>query len=114
MMKRRGVELRMVIDGAAAIPCAVDETLVHGLARGHKWLQLLMTGRAACIADIARAEEVSDRYISRAIRLAFLSPSLTMAALTGSQPPEATLQKLLTSSLPLCWGAQVNTVAAPR
>ncbi len=59
------------------------------------------------IGDIAESEGVHHSYVSRLIRLAFLSPEITIAILDGRQPLGLTAAKLMqVSRLPLEWRAQ--------
>ncbi|WP_395662008.1 hypothetical protein [Aestuariivirga sp.] len=43
------------------------------------WRLKLDTGWAATVEDIAKAEKVKDRLVSRTIRLAYLSPELLVS-----------------------------------
>ena len=57
--------------------------------------------------DIAESEGVHHSYVSRLIRLAFLSPEITVAILDGRQPLGLTAARLMqVSRLPLEWRAQ--------
>ncbi len=59
------------------------------------------------IGDIAESQGVHHSYVSRLIRLAFLSPEITEAILDGRQPLGLTATKLMrVSRLPLDWRAQ--------
>jgi site-specific DNA recombinase len=51
---------------------------------------------------------VGKRYVSRMIRLAFLSPTIIERIAEGRQPPDLTAQFLSTGrgDLPLSWQAQ--------
>ena len=112
-LKRRGAELRLIIDGPTAASQPQDLTLVRGIARGHQWLHKLTSGQVASIAELARNEKVSARYISRLMRLAFLSPEITASALSGTHAPTLTLQLLLTRPIALEWAAQQRAVNLP-
>jgi len=105
-VKRRGVELRLVI-GAGSSP-GVDSTILKGIARAHRWFDDLVSGRSASMVEIGRREGVSKPYISRMIRLAFLSPAIVERIVDGRQPPELTAQLLSTGrgDLPLNWSDQ--------
>jgi site-specific DNA recombinase len=48
--------------------------------------------------------------VRQRIRLAFLSPQITTAILEGRQPPELSLQHLLTRPIPLDWDRQAKTL----
>ncbi len=63
------------------------------------------------IGDIAESEGVHHSYVSRLIRLAFLSPGITEAILDGRQPLGLTAAKLMqVSRRSLDWRAQEQTL----
>ena len=85
-MKRRGVELRLVIEGESAPAARPDPHLLKAVARGHRWFNELASGKSASIKEIARREGVYDSYVKRLIPLAFLAPELVRSICNGSQP----------------------------
>jgi hypothetical protein len=76
-MKRRGLELRLIIGGADAPPRKPDTALLKAIARAHRWFEELVSGRATSLAAIASRQGVTDRYVTRLIRLAFLAPKIS-------------------------------------
>ena len=71
----------------------------------------LLMGRAKSVAKIAERERVSDRYVRRLTRLAFLAPQIVEAIVAGNQPPELTAEALAERiDLPLPWTAQEKAV----
>ena len=75
--------------------------------RGHYWWNRLLSGEAATLRDLARAEGFTDRYVRRLIELSFLAPDITAAILDGRQPVDLTAQRLTNLSvLPLTWAEQ--------
>jgi hypothetical protein len=107
-VKRRGVELRLIIGAGSGSSPKVDSTILKAIARAHRWFDDLVSGRAASMVEIGRREGVSKPYISRMIRLAFLSPTIVGKIVEGRQPPELTAQVLSTGrgDLPLNWSDQ--------
>ena len=99
--KRRGVEMKIVVGEHAPAP---DATLLTGLRNAHRWAAALKSGTS--LARLAAVERVSARYISRIVPLASLSPKLQAAIVAGTQPADLTLERLVRTSLPLCWHAQ--------
>ena len=61
-------------------------TLVAAIARGRHWLDELTTGAATSVEQIAAREKCSVRQANLTISLAFLSPTLVMAAVEGRLP----------------------------
>ena len=53
-----------------------DARLLRAIGRAWDWRRRLERGDITTIADLAGEEGISDRYVSRVIRLAWLSPSV--------------------------------------
>jgi site-specific DNA recombinase len=107
-VRRRGVEMRLVIGGSSDSSRKLDPTLLKVTARGYRWFNDLVSGRSASMEEIGTREGVTRRYVSRLIRLAFLAPTIVESIAEGRQPPELTAQFLSTGrrDLPLSWQAQ--------
>jgi ribosomal protein L20A (L18A) len=106
-MKRRGVEIRLVIEGEAARAARPDPALLNAIARGHRWFHELASGRTASIREIAKREGVNDSYVKRLIPLALLAPEIVQSICDGSQPASLTAEVLKHNSpLPLEWTKQ--------
>jgi site-specific DNA recombinase len=106
-MRRRGVELKLVIDGDHE-PSRSDPALLKLIARAYCWFDELVTGRAASMVEIGRREKIGKRHVSEIMRLAFLAPEIVEQIASGAQPPELTAKALLqeSSRLPLDWDTQ--------
>ena len=85
--------MRLVISGEVSTH-KTDVTLLRALARGHKWFDELLSGRASFARDIAAREGVSERFVRRLIPVAFLSPSIVEAIAEGRQPISLTAEAL--------------------
>src|SRR6266481_2664699 len=72
-MRRRGVEMKFVVNGDSKAFPRTDTVLLKLIARAHCWFDDLISGRAASMVEIAKREKVGKRYVSRVIRLAFLA-----------------------------------------
>jgi hypothetical protein len=108
-LRRRGVEIKLVIPGEAhrTQPARPDTALIKAVARGHLWFQDLVTGKAASLRDIAKQEGITEGYVGRLIRLAFLAPCMVEAILEGTQPVDLTAARLTGHiSLPVDWTEQ--------
>src|SRR5713101_5667030 len=55
-IRRRGVEKRLLIGGAAAPRVRIDPALLKAVARAHCWLDDLLSGRVASMAAIGERE----------------------------------------------------------
>jgi site-specific DNA recombinase len=107
-MRRRGVEMRFVIDGNSQVSPRTDPALLKLIARAHCWFDDLVSARSASMVEIGKREKVGKRYVSRIIRLAFLAPEIVEQIVNGCQPPNLTAESLLKdrTELPLAWDAQ--------
>jgi site-specific DNA recombinase len=107
-MRRRGVEMKLIVGGNLQTSRGSDPALVKLVARARRWFDDLLSGKAASMADIGRRERVTTRYVSRVVRFAFLAPTIVGQIGDGRQPPEFTAESLMRrrSELPLAWAAQ--------
>ncbi len=63
-----------------------DARLLRAIGRAWHWRRRLERGDVTTIADLAREEGISDRYVSRVIRLAWLSPSVLERLVLRREP----------------------------
>jgi len=105
-LKRRGVELRLVIGGESAPVPRCDPALLKAVARGFRWFNELVSGNARSAAAIARREGMRKQYVGRLLPLAFLAPPIMEAIVRGVQPPELNIEALTRIDLPLEWAIQ--------
>jgi len=104
-MKRRGAEMRLIINGAG--PARVDQALLRTIVRAHKWFNDLVSGRVNNFAEIASQEGIDKSYVSRVMNLAFLAPDIIESILAGRQPADLNVEKLTKRiDLPLDWAQQ--------
>jgi hypothetical protein len=94
-MKRRGVELRLILDARADEPLEVDQALLRALARARVWFEEVASGRASSLAEIARREGLKKRYVARLTKLAFIAPMIAEAIAAGRAPIGVNLQMLM-------------------
>src|ERR1035437_1422736 len=110
-IRRRGFEMRLVIQGSRAPAPLADLALIKAIARGRQWSDDLLAGRAESAALIARREGVLPNYVRRLTRLAFLAPRIVEAIAAGHQPAELTAKALTERiELPLIWSEQERAV----
>jgi len=74
---------------------AQDPHVLRAIARAWSWRRQLETGAASTIQDIAAAEKVSDRFVSRMMRLAYLSPEVLEHLVIRRVPPALSLNDLV-------------------
>lgn len=105
IIRKRGVERRLVIEGQGASPQHLDQSLIETIARAHVYLDALAAGQSR--ADIAGRFKVHPEDVSRLLPLAFLAPDITAAILTGRQPADLSARDLTRRfDLPIDWAAQ--------
>ena len=73
------------------------------------WRRQLETGEAATIHDIAAAEKVTDRFVSRMLRLAYLSPDVLERLVIARDPPSVSVIDLV-EAVNLPWSEQMEVV----
>ena len=82
-----------------------NATLIKALTRAHKWKHRLFSGEVSSIRATANEEGVTERYVGRIMRLAFLAPDIVEAILDGYQPANLELERIL-NGLPPTWDEQ--------
>lgn len=88
---------------------AQDPHILKALGRAWAWRRKLESGEMATAGEIAKAEGVTDRFVSRTMRLAYLSPEVLERILVEREPPAATWNDLVkAASAP--WSQQQELV----
>jgi len=96
----------IIIPGDAGTPPRrLDRSLVLAVARGRTWASALRRGEYADTAEIAGKCDLSEAYVRRILRLAFLAPDMVESIAEGRQPLGLTLHRLL-GPVPLAWAEQ--------
>ena len=83
--------------------------MLRAIAWAWKWRRLLEEGDATTLQDIAGKEGVSERFIGRMIRLAYLAPEVLEALVVKRRPPAISINEMVeVAKLP--WGEQMGRV----
>ena len=69
------------------------------------WRRKLESGAVGTISDIAQAEDISDRYVGRMLRLAYLAPAVLEKILIARISPAVSLKDMSTAT-ELPWSEQ--------
>jgi DNA invertase Pin-like site-specific DNA recombinase len=93
-LKRRGQEMRVIIEGAGPRVAPVQNSLLKASARAHCWMEQIISGELKSAAAIAAREGIGSRYVERLLSLAFLPPDMIEDIAQGTQPPDMTVEKL--------------------
>jgi site-specific DNA recombinase len=113
-IKRRGVEMRLVIEGPSARPTTPEPILLKEIRRAHRCFEALVSGQVGSVAELATLEGISDRYVSSVLPLAFLAPDIVEAIAAGRQPSDLTAHRLIRAvDLPIAWSAQKQLLGFP-
>lgn len=83
-----------------------DARLLRAIGRAWDWRRRLERGDVSTIADLAREEGISDRYVSRVIRLAWLAPCVLERLVLRREPT-------VLSIFDLCGVAELPWVEQP-
>ena len=75
------------------------------LARGHRWLAMLESGKVKNLTEIAALEGVDNSYVSRMVNLTTLAPDIVEAILEDALPDHLTLFDLAVDP-PALWDEQ--------
>jgi hypothetical protein len=87
--------------------CIQDPHILKALGRAWAWRRKLESGEAATIHDIAKAENVTDRFVSRMMRLAYLSPEILEKLAIWQEPCAVSIKELMEKA-DLPWGEYQN------
>ena len=80
------------------------------MARGWIWWKEIRTGKAS-LHDIAERENVTARFISMHLELAFMAPDVIASVVDGRHPNFMSAQALRTLRLPPTWTDQRSALA---
>jgi hypothetical protein len=75
-----------------------DPHILKALGRAWAWRRKLESGEMATIGDITRVENMTDRFVSRTMRLAYLSPETLERLVVGRKPPAVSWNDLIRAS----------------
>jgi hypothetical protein len=106
-LRRRGFELRLVIDGKCGAAANPDPALLVLIGRARAWFEQLRSGEVRSTSELAARQGVHRRRVNYLLSLAFLSPDIVEIIAAGRQPAELTAQRLVKQAgLPLDWASQ--------
>ncbi len=92
---------------------AAPTALQIALARGHRWLRLIESGKVANLAAIAKLENVDRSYVSRMVNLTTLAPDIQAAILDETLPDTVSLFDLAIDT-PLSWETQRKRLSGAK
>ena len=99
--------MRLVLPTRQAAIHHLDDNLVEAIATAHRWWQQMTDDPRLRISDIAKANRVTNSWVTRILRLAFLDPRMVDQILAGKAPAKLTAQSLRSEgSIPALWAEQ--------
>ncbi len=108
-LRRRGVEMRLVISGVQKNQVVVDSQMVRTIAKGHVWFEDWLHGRIKSYKDIVAKEGISASYAGDVMKLAFLSPTIVQDIIHGRQPEGLMVSHLTrVEDIPVRWEDQAE------
>lgn len=97
MVRKRGGRPRILpprdIETTEA-PRGQDPRVLRAIGRAWAWRRRMERGEITTIADLATEEGLSDRYVSRLLRLAWLSPDVLERLVMRREPCAISLYDL--------------------
>ncbi|WP_267379180.1 MULTISPECIES: recombinase family protein [unclassified Sphingomonas] len=109
-LTRTGRAMRLVQDNGAALDSTPNAATIKLLLKARRWWRVIRAGELN-VTELAAAEKVSPAYVTRVMRLAFLSPQITEAVLKGKLRANVDAASLtLGGSLPACWREQATAL----
>jgi len=86
-----------------------DPHILKALGRAWAWRRRLEAGEVATINEIAKAEGFTDRFVSRMVRLAYLSPDVLERLVISCDPPSVSVNELIDATY-MPWSKQMELV----
>jgi hypothetical protein len=83
--------------------------ILKALGRAWAWRRKLASGKAATVGDISRTKKVTDRFVSRTMRLAYLAPEVLERLALRREPPAISVLELIEATY-LPWARQMERV----
>ncbi len=89
-----------------------DRHILHVIGRAHAWRRRMETGEFATLSDLAGDVGLSDRQVSKILRLSYLAPDVLETLLIKRTPPAVSLVRLVEIAR-LPWSEQAAEVFGP-
>lgn len=74
---------------------AQDPHILKALGRAWAWRRRLESGEVATAGDLAKMDGVTERFVSRTMRLSYLSPEVLERLVVRREPPAVTWNDLV-------------------
>jgi site-specific DNA recombinase len=109
-LTRSGKALRLIDNSGSSVSAQPHVALVRLIAEAHRLWGMLRVERID-VTRLANREGMQSSYLTRVLRLAFLSPAVTEAILAGRQSASVDIRLLtLTDAIAGDWNVQAGTL----
>lgn len=88
-----------------------DPHILKAVGRAWAWRRRLEAGEVATIGDLAKAEGFTDRFVSRMVQLAYLSPDVLERMVITRDPPSVSVNEIVEATC-FQWAEQMAMVFA--
>jgi hypothetical protein len=107
-LKRAGVEMRFIVQGADCQARTAPDTSLHRLlAQAFRYRKILMDAPGASVTELAERAGLHRSLFTRALRLSFLAPDILDAILRDQHPLELTAERAAKHlPVPVSWFEQ--------
>lgn len=106
-IRRRGQEMKMIIDGAEPRISNPDTALIKLVSRAHALKAGLQDGTVQSIKAFAEQHKIDHADAKRMLPLGYLAPDIVESILSGQQPADLTALTLKNGyDLPVLWADQ--------
>jgi len=106
-LKRSGFALRIVLPSGESVSPQIDDKLLKTIATAKQWWQQLVANPHLRIADLAAIHQVTESWVTRVLRLAFLDPAVVLQLMAGTAPAALDFDALRgPEALPALWSEQ--------
>lgn len=104
---RGGVMKLVVRNPDNELADAPDPAMVKAVARAHVWAEMLKSGKVNSVRNIADRECLTESYVSRLLRLAFLAPAVIEGILDGHCVRSLSDWLRMGEEIPPIWAEQI-------
>ena len=106
-LRRRGGRKRIMASGGMELDFTTqrDDTLAKLVAKAHRWMKELESGKVSTVRSLAQREKTDESYVAKVMRLTLLAPDIVKMILDGTQPDSMTW-KSLSRPFPVEWAEQ--------
>ena len=115
-LKRAGMEMRFIIDGADSEARSKPDLSMHRLlAQAYRYRTLLLNHDRRTLKEIAADVGVCGSYFVKVARMSFLAPDILEAILRDEHPLELTAKRISRDmELPVAWADQKSLMGIRR